>query len=106
MTVSGIGSAGGIQNKAPSADLQSIEQKIIKLQEQLKKVKEDEKLPPEEKQKKIQKLEEQIKRLEEQKRKLEQKEQQKKGTPGEETEKRTFGPSLDEAMGTHVDTWG
>ena len=51
MTVSGIGSAGGIQNKAPSADLQSIEQKIQKLQEQLKKVKEDEKLPPEEKQK-------------------------------------------------------
>ena len=41
MTISGIGSAGGIQNQAPSVDTQSIEQKIQKLQEQLKKVKED-----------------------------------------------------------------
>lgn len=67
MTISGIGSAGGFQNQAPSVDTQSIEQKIQKLQGQLKKVKEDESLPPEEKQKKIQKLEEQIRRLEEQK---------------------------------------
>lgn len=57
MTISGIGSAGGFQNQAPSVDTQSIEQKIQKLQGQLKKVKEDESLPPEEKQKKIQKLE-------------------------------------------------
>ena len=33
MTISGIGSAGGFQNQAPSVDTQSIEQKIQKLQE-------------------------------------------------------------------------
>ena len=106
MTISGIGSAGGFQNQAPSVDTQSIEQKIQKLQGQLKKVKEDESLPPEEKQKKIQKLEEQIRRLEEQKRKAEQKEQQKEGAPGKEAEKKSPGLSLDDAVGNYVDEWG
>ena len=106
MTISGIGSAGGFQNQAPSVDTQSIEQKIQKLQGQLKKVKEDESLPPDEKQKKIQKLEEQIRRLEEQKRKAEQKEQQKEGAPGKEAEKKSPGLSLDDAVGNYVDEWG
>ena len=96
MTISGIGSAGGFQNQAPSVDTQSIEQKIQKLQGQLKKVKEDESLPPEE----------QIRRLEEQKRKAEQKEQQKEGAPGEEAEKKSSRMSLDDAVGNYVDEWG
>ena len=106
MTISGIGSAGGIQKQAPAVDTQSIEQKIQKLQGQLKKVKEDESLPPDEKQKKVRKLEEQIRRLEEQKRKAEQKEQQKEGAPGKEAEKKSPGLSLDDAVGNYVDEWG
>ncbi len=103
MLISGMESAGRMQDRMPSMDTQSIDQKIQKLRQQLKKIKENDKLLPQEKENKIRQIEEKIKKLEEQKQKLKQKEGQEKSaaeSPGDKSPSRL---SSDEAMGNYID---